>query len=144
MTRIETELFIAVPPEKVWEVLLDFENYPKWNPFVFFADGEKAKGGKLFIKVNSPDGADKVFDFTVYINAFEESKFLAWAGKPLFPWLFAGVHYFRLEKAGEGTLFTHGETFSGFIADILKTKIIRDFPKGYAAMNVALAKRCGV
>jgi hypothetical protein len=141
MIRIETELFISAPPEKVWEVLMDFDNYPNWNPFVFYIEGEKIKGGKLEIKVNSPDGAAKVFDFTVYINAFEEDRFLAWAGKPLFPWLFSGVHYFRLEKAGDGTLFTHGETFSGIIAHLMKKKILQDFPKGYAAMNLALAKQ---
>ena len=142
MIRIETELFISAPPEKVWDALLDFDKYPDWNPFVFFAQGEASKGGKLLIKVNSPDGSAKIFDFEVYINAFEPNKFLAWAGKPLLPWLFSGVHYFRLEKAGDGTLLTHGETFSGLIAQMMKTKILRDFPKGYAAMNLALAKQC--
>ena len=33
MKEIKTEI-IDTKPEKVWEVLTDFENYPTWNPFI--------------------------------------------------------------------------------------------------------------
>lgn len=143
MIRIETELFISHPPETVWAALMDFAAYPKWNPFVFEINGEKSKGGKLNIKVNSPDGTLKTYDFKVYISIFEENKMLAWAGRPLFPWIFSGVHYFRLEAARGGTLFTHGETFAGIVPQFMRKNILQNFPKGYGAMNIALAKYLG-
>jgi len=34
MKKIETEIIINTTPERVWEILIDFENYPNWNPFI--------------------------------------------------------------------------------------------------------------
>ena len=34
MKEIITETIVDTKPEKVWEVLTDFENYPTWNPFI--------------------------------------------------------------------------------------------------------------
>lgn len=150
MIRIETELFISHPPEKVWAALVDFDNYCKWNPFVFEASLAKPergarKGDALFIKVNSPDGKcknnkPKIYNFKVYLNIFETNRMLAWAGRPLLPWVFSGVHYFRLTPSGNGTLFTHGETFKGLVPQLMRKKILSEFPRGYNNMNRALAK----
>jgi hypothetical protein len=145
MIRLETEIFISHPPEKVWAALIDFEKYSIWNPFVFEAKGEAIKGAKLKIRVNSPDGKctnnkPKIYNFTVFLNIIEANKMLAWASRPLFPWIFSGVHYFRLTPSGSGTLLTHGETFKGLIAHLMRKKILGEFPKGYHDMNKALAK----
>ena len=32
MNRIETEISIDAKPQKVWQVLTDFEQYPNWKP----------------------------------------------------------------------------------------------------------------
>ena len=150
MIRIETELFISHSPEKVWAALIDFEEYSNWNPFVFEAKLTKPdlggrKGEALLIKVNSPDGKcqnnkPKIYNFKVYLNIFEADKMMAWAGRPLLPWVFSGVHYFRLTPSGGGTLLTHGETFKGIIPQLMRKKILGEFPQGYNKMNRALAK----
>ena len=44
MKRIETEILIEADPEKVWSILTDFENHPKWNPFIKAITGEKEIG----------------------------------------------------------------------------------------------------
>ena len=42
----EIELFeeTDAPPDVVWEVLLEFDSYPEWNPFVRAIEGTPAKG----------------------------------------------------------------------------------------------------
>ena len=44
MKEIKTEIIIDSKPEKVWEVLTDFENYPTWNPFIQNISGEQKVG----------------------------------------------------------------------------------------------------
>ena len=34
MIQVETEIDIAAPPERVWEVLTDFAAFPGWNPML--------------------------------------------------------------------------------------------------------------
>ena len=34
MKELKTTIEINASPAKVWEVLLDFEKYPDWNPFI--------------------------------------------------------------------------------------------------------------
>lgn len=33
MRRIEAEIVIGAPPARVWEIITDFEGYPRWNEF---------------------------------------------------------------------------------------------------------------
>ena len=32
--QIKTSIHINATKEKVWEILMDFEKYPEWNPFI--------------------------------------------------------------------------------------------------------------
>jgi uncharacterized protein YndB with AHSA1/START domain len=32
MRELGTEVEIAAPPERIWEILTDFAAYPDWNP----------------------------------------------------------------------------------------------------------------
>ncbi len=41
MKQIETEILINAKPDKVWQVLTDFESHSKWNPFIKSISGEK-------------------------------------------------------------------------------------------------------
>lgn len=141
MLRVETELFIDAPPEKIWAILMDFDNWGDWNPFVYEISGKHEKGAKLKIKVNSPDGSGMKLTLFPKINVFEDGKMLAWRGNLYVPGLFDGCHYFRLDKAGNGTLLTHGESFSGVLTGLLRKKVLGKYPKGYEALNIALAKR---
>ena len=40
MKSINTEITINASTEIVWKVLMDFENYSNWNPFVTRIEGE--------------------------------------------------------------------------------------------------------
>ncbi|CTQ75758.1 Polyketide cyclase / dehydrase and lipid transport [Roseibium alexandrii] len=57
-----TEVFIPVPPEAVWDVLMDTASYPDWNPTFIQVQGEYKEGVKVTNTVKTPDG-------TMTINA---------------------------------------------------------------------------
>ena len=141
MIRIETELFISAPPENIWAVLMDFDKYSEWNPFVLKIKGKQEKGAKLDIHVRNPDNSGRIMRFDPKVMILEENKMFAWKGKFFIPGIFDGVHYFRLAPAGNGTLFTHGEAFSGFLANMMRKTILEKYPKNFEAMNIELAKR---
>ena len=39
MKTLCSEIVVAAPPERVWEVLVDLARYPDWNPFLVAASG---------------------------------------------------------------------------------------------------------
>lgn len=138
--RIETELFIDRPPEVLWAALMDFENYPKWNPFVVSIAGDKNKGSKLKVKVKNPDNPKSFMGFNPIVIASDSNRYFAWKGQLFVPKLFDGVHYFLLKPAGKGTLFTHGEAFSGILVKAFGKKFFKNYKTSFDGMNVALAR----
>tara|TARA_R100000278_G_C5377313_1_gene131183 strand:- start:307 stop:483 length:177 start_codon:yes stop_codon:yes gene_type:complete len=51
MKKIQTEIDIYADVSTVWNVLMDFENHPKWNPFIKSISGEKVPGKKLTVSI---------------------------------------------------------------------------------------------
>ena len=47
MHQIVTQIDIAVSPERVWSILMDFPAYPQWNPFIRSLSGVAKRGEKL-------------------------------------------------------------------------------------------------
>jgi hypothetical protein len=48
--RIESEIIIGAPPERVWEVVVDLDRYPQWNRFtprISLASRDLAVGAEL-------------------------------------------------------------------------------------------------
>ena len=52
MKEIRTEIIINSKPEKVWDILTDFERHPEWNPFIKSISGNKKVGEHLAIVEN--------------------------------------------------------------------------------------------
>lgn len=140
MNHIQTDILIEATPEKVWSVLLDFDSYPDWNPFVVFISGEQHVGTSLRIHVRPPGQKGMVFHPKLLV--LEPQRELRWKGKLFVKGLFDGEHYFRLEDAGEGrTRFIHGELFSGILVGVF-AKMLEKTVLGFHAMNEALKERC--
>lgn len=140
MKQIETQIIIDAALEKVWHVLTDFDNHPKWNPFIRSIAGPKIVGQNLVVLLGAPN--QKPMTFKPVVLKFTPNKEFRWRGKLLLPGIFDGEHYFILEEISPyKTKFTHGEIFEGILVNLLsgmldKTKL------GFEAMNVALKNRC--
>lgn len=140
MKHIETEILIAAEPEKIWRVLMDFANYPTWNPFIQSIAGEQAVGKKLQLHIKPPDSNGMTFK--PVIVTLEPNRELRWKGTLGIPGIFDGEHYFTLEKKGEKqTKFTHGEKFTGILVAMMGGALAKT-ERGFGLMNEALKKEC--
>ncbi len=127
--EIRTEIRINASAEKVWKVLMDFQNYEKWNPFIKKIEGDPKVGNKIYAEI---DGMK--FKPEVLVNRKEEE--FKWIGKLLFKGVFDGEHRFQIEELGNGQLkFTQSEKFYGFLVPVFKKKLNTDTIKGFMAMN---------
>lgn len=138
--ELKTEIFIPATPAEVWLVLSDTEQYPDWNPLVSRLEGQLQAGAVVSAQLPT-------MRFRPTILVAEPEKELRWIGKLFFTGLFDGEHYFILEARDGGTLFRHGEHFTGLLVPLYRRKLNGDIKKWFYAMNEALrdevARRSG-
>lgn len=123
----------------VWRVLIDFNKYAEWNPFIIKASGKAMVGEQLQVTVRS-GGKSKSMDFRPIVTVARTGRHLQWFGRFIVPKLFDGRHEFILESVDGNTLLHHHETFSGIVPSL--------FPRGldlvesqFQEMNRALKAR---
>jgi len=137
--RIDTEIHIAAPPARVWQVLTDFAAYPDWNPFLIAVQGRAEPMTHLEVRIRMPDRREHVFK-PVVLQATPE-RALRWLGRVGLPGVFDGEHGFFLEAEGAGTRFRQTESFQGFLVPLLWRQVGPATTAGFAAMNAALKAR---
>jgi hypothetical protein len=140
MKNIQTEILINTDITKVWDVLMNFDSYPKWNPFITSISGERKLGNRLTVSINPPGG--KGMTFKPNILTLEANKEFRWKGKLGINGIFDGEHYFILESVDKDiTKFIHGEKFSGLLVPFVR-KMLDKTQKGYQLMNESIKNEC--
>jgi len=140
MKNIQTEILINTDITKVWDVLMNFDNYPKWNPFITSISGERKLGSRLTVSINPPGG--KGMTFKPNILTLEANKEFRWKGKLGINGIFDGEHYFILESVDKDiTKFIHGEKFSGLLVPFV-SKMLDKTQKGFLLMNESIKNEC--
>lgn len=152
MRQIETQIRINAPAHIVWEILMDFENYSNWNPFIKQITGNSP----------SPQGAATVgenievlifngkkdFKFKPEILVVKKEEEFRWKGKFLVKGIFDGEHYFQLKEETSSrspiTEFVHGEKFTGILVGILMKSIGESTEEGFRKMNTALKEQAEI
>jgi hypothetical protein len=138
MTTIERTIDVDASAEAVWQVLVDFESYPEWNPFVTMASGAVAEGERLRVRIEPPAG--RAMTFKPIVTAVVDGERLEWLGRLGVPGLFDGRHEFVVESLGtKRARFTQRESFSGLLVRVLLDA--DDVAAGFDAMNEALKRR---
>jgi len=136
--EIATDIEIDGTAQRVWDVLADFAEYPRWNPFVLKVDGTPKAGERIRFWFELPRGFRAPACATI-VKA-ETGIELRWAGG--LPGLFRAEHYFLIERIGPARLrFRHGEIFSGLLVPIIWPMLRGSGREVYEAMNVALRLR---
>jgi hypothetical protein len=135
--EIKTEITITATPEKVWEILTNFNEYPNWNPFIKLIKGQVVVGKKIIARIEPPEA--KEMTFKPKILTFVENKELSWLGHLLFPGLFDGKHKFELVDNGNGTTtFKQSEIFRGVLVPFFKKQLKNNTKNGFIEMNEKL------
>jgi len=140
MRNLETDVTISASPEVVWDILMDHEAYPEWNPFIIQISGPTQPGENLTVNLKQPDG--KSMEFKPLVLANEREKEFRWIGKLFVKGIFDGEHYFLLESAGPNeSHFTQGENFTGILSGLMMKMIGKSTLAGFENMNEALKKQ---
>ncbi len=132
---IKTAIEINAKPEQVWNILLDFESYPKWNPFICTITGNAEEGAYLSVAIG-----DMTFKPKVLQN--KKPYEFRWLGHLWFKGLFDGEHVFKITQLTENKiLFEQNEHFKGILVPFFKSKLNKETKQGFEAMNKALKGR---
>lgn len=140
MKTIETNIVIDSTPEKVWNVLTNFEEYELWNPFMTKVVGNASLGSKIEVNIKTISGKNR--SYYPIITKFETNKELRWKGKSFLPGVFDGERVFVLKKSDDGKVsFSHKEIFSGLGVKLVGNKLDENLREGFVRMNEALKVR---
>lgn len=135
--EIRSELHIHARPEKVWTILTDFENYPKWNPFIKSLLGEVKIGNRIIARIEPPKASGMTFKPIVLTRV--ENKEFSWLGHLWFTGLFDGEHKFELIEQGDGTtILIQSEKFSGILVPLFKSQLKNNTKQGFEEMNLKI------
>jgi hypothetical protein len=135
--RTRTRIVIAASPTKVWDALIDIENYPRWNPVLRLRPwrGDALRvGRRSWLSLKSFAVPVVV---PVRVAVVEPGRELCWVGGP---WgIMRGRHSFELREVGEGTELIHAEQFAGLLLPLLWPRMETQLDRLYGSINEALA-----
>ena len=135
--EIRTEILINSSPSRIWKILMDFENYPKWNPFIKSISGKAEKGNKISAKLKPPDAKGMMLN-PMILEVKNEKEF-RWLGHLIIPGLFDGEHIFELIDNKNGTTtFIQRELFGGILIPLFKKLLDDNTRRGFELMNQQL------
>lgn len=133
--QLKTSITIHAKKEKVWKILMDFENYPKWNPFIKSITGETKAGKQLEVKIQN-------MTFKPIILSHVENEEFIWKGHLFFKGLFDGEHKFKLLENKDGTThFEQSEKFTGILVKLFENNLDKNTKDGFEKMNLQLKLR---
>ena len=137
--QIETVIDIQAGTAEVWRVLMEFQTYPEWNPFIRSIVGDAHPGERLAVQIQPP--GKRAIHFSPHVIVVQDRSAFSWLGHLLIPGLFSGVHEFRLQPIGSATRLYHRESFSGILVPLLWAQVAPPTRAGFEAMNQALKAR---
>ncbi|KAJ7083474.1 hypothetical protein C8R44DRAFT_992030 [Mycena epipterygia] len=155
-TYISTSVIVHAPREKVWDVLVDFASYGKWNPYIHegtlldasskpLPDAQITEAKCFVLKVCLPPGMDdslKTRALTEVVMHVEPRSQLAW-GSARSRWLFGAEHWNVLSDAeGGGTKFEIIKVYSGVGPALMMGLMRETVTQAITEMAAALKARC--
>ena len=127
-------------PEKIWNILLNFNEYELWNPFMTKVVGDAKLGSKIMVKIQTVRGKERTY--YPIITKIDKDKELRWKGKSFFPGIFDGERIFIIEKSIDNQVsFLHKEIFTGLGVRFVGDKLDEDLKESFDRMNMALKTR---
>jgi hypothetical protein len=137
LRTIASEIEIAGTPAEVWGVLTNFEQYPRWNPFIKEIEGELREGATIRIALQPPGG--KEMTFRPRLLTVVPGRELKWLGKLLFGGIFDGEHHFWIDPMKDGVIFHQNEIFRGVLVPFTSSLLERT-SQAFDLMNRAIKR----
>jgi hypothetical protein len=138
--QLTSRIDIDATPERVWQVLSDFNSYPQWNPFITRAEGQPEPNSRLVMRMQ-PVGARGVTLRPTVLEATPGHR-LRWLGRIGVPGIFDAEHSFTITPRAEGGVrLSQDESFRGVLVPLFARSLDRHTRPAFDAMNAALKHR---
>lgn len=135
----EASVEIDAPVEIVWQVLVDFDSYPRWNLFTPSIACDGKLGSPVVMSVRFA-GA-KPMTQTEILNVFEPPRRLAWGMHMGSPLLLVANRYQTLEALGpERTRYRSIDYVSGLLAPLVRALYGEAMRAGFALAGEGLKR----
>jgi hypothetical protein len=134
--EIRNDIEVDAPIDKVWQAVIDFDNYKNWNTQLSYLGGDVKPNGQLHLKLGV-EGTTP-YEFKAHISHWEDKKRFAWIARTGLPRVFDGEHFFELQNLGNGkTLLINREEYRGVLSLIFQQlPMMKVAPKGFEKMNI--------
>ncbi|ASV30049.1 SRPBCC domain-containing protein [Maribacter cobaltidurans] len=133
-TNIKARAIIDASPQKVWDVLTDFDNLKSWSSSFQGLSGDFKKNGEIEVTFKSPFGQSKM---KKKLFQFEEGKTFAWTG--VFMLGMSDYHTYTLKATSDGkTEFIQTDGLYGGASFLLGKILEKQMQKGYEVFNKEL------
>lgn len=73
---------IEAPSSLVWDVIVDLDNYPNWNPFCLTARSTLQIGAPVEMVLKDYSGTAETFSYIEYVCAVVPERLLSWELRP--------------------------------------------------------------
>jgi hypothetical protein len=135
------QVTINASKERVWEIITDFKNYPKWNSVLTMQNNDNFEIGKEFdVTIFNKDGsiADNFKAIAEQKNQFQ----LFWASSTMMhKKFFKAIHYFIVEEISKTKVkFIQKWKLEGIISYLLEGMIFEQLDL-FKLMNTQLKKQ---
>lgn len=143
MARMEVTTHVEAPPERVWDVLVDWEVQPEWMVDARSVQVEgtrrEGEGVQLACRTNIAFGIE--VDDALVVTGWEPGRLLAVSHEGT---LVQGAGAFELTPTGQGTVVVWWEEFSvplGAVGEAIATVSIAPWARRVCRRSLARLKR---
>lgn len=137
---LQSAVDIDSTPERVWELLTDFDAFPEWNPFITRASGRVAVGER--ITVHMLLYGKRGMTLRPRIIKLEPNHELHWLAHTGPPGIFDVERIFKIEPIDGRVRFYQSETCTGMLTDLLFAAGLGSrILNGYERLNAAIKAR---
>lgn len=120
MKRFASKVAIRATPQRVWDLLTQLHDWPRWNTTVTGVVGKVAMGEKVVVRVKVAPGQA----FPVRVTTLEAPRKMVWRGGMPIGALFKGERTYLLHSTRDGEVeFSMEEVFDGLLAGLITRSI---------------------
>ena len=106
---VHSELFVPATPQQVWSVLLDTDNYERWNTVLVLHSGELIEGNEVTYEFRQDD--ENSYEISSRVQGIVDGRLLNQRGG--LPGVLTFDHRYVLEPADSGTNVIIHEDYRG-------------------------------
>ena len=138
MQTIVATIHIEATPEAVWAVLMDWDAYPSWNPFIRAIAGKAKVGGRIRVRIGLPVGSVPI---TATVTRLMPDAEIIWHSALPIAGLLDRDHVITIAAQPKGCTVTQTQTFDGRLAPAISIVAVGLARSGLGHMNAALKTR---